>query len=734
MKKYILYIVGLILSMATIGCVKTDDTPSEQMGVVKLRLANGVLSTRTDAAPNDDMHNEDLIANAQIFFLSSDGEDATVLHSEYKAIGENESAEVSISLSTSQLSTLFGQNNTAYVYVIANYGSKIDTTDETTLGDLKNTPIESSFDGGKNGVQSSFVMDSEPVSVTRSGNNLTVNYEDAVNYEEGKDYIELVRAAAKVQLTVNVVPIEIEEGDVTTTWIANTAGMRVSFFNGVKDGIIDDDSDVSPKAAQGDAEKFNIDQDNSRGFALVSGVVGNGSFVHEVPFYSYSTKWNTEAEVENGNEVYMTLSIPWSADGGKSYQTYYYLVPVGVDQLALVRNCFYKVTLDVGVFGGLVDPVTVEPSYVVIDWGTNNVNVNLSLPTYLVVDRNYVVVNNLEDITVGYQSSHEVKVEVISSTFNSYYSSTKDEWDAVNNDMSVTAANGVITFHHSLDNTREASDGDPADRYDYQMNTVKVKVSHKNNPNIFEEITFVQYPAMYVTYVDSSDYVMVNNNTSTSSNWQYVIASPISGTNLYTVTVSAFDASTSDFIITDPREPMNNETFTFDRATNADATGDNSLTGYRATIEGEESMNLVAPSFIIASSYGAYRSEYDLYAENTAKYRCAAYQEAGYPAGRWRLPTPAELKVIGQLCVEGKMDNIFYSRYDYATSYIPYKYDDSNKIITESTRADRLANSVRCVYDIWYWKDKCKDQSQFIWGAEGDIANGAKSAYLVSVE
>jgi hypothetical protein len=202
-------------------------------------------------------------------------------------------------------------NNKGYVYVIANYGSKIETTNNTTntttLAKLKALEISSSFNNGK--VQSSFVMDSEPVSVTRSGNNLTVNYED------GKDYIELVRAAAKVQLTVNVVPIEIEEGDVTTTWIANTAGMRVSFFNGVKDGIIDDDSDVSPKAAQGDAEKFNIDQDNSRGFAPVSGEAGNGSFVHEVPFYSYSTKWNTEAEVENGNEVYMTLSIPWSADG-----------------------------------------------------------------------------------------------------------------------------------------------------------------------------------------------------------------------------------------------------------------------------------------------------------------------------------------------------------------------------------------------------------------------------------
>lgn len=722
--------VGLVLSVATVGCVKSDGTSANQSGMVTLQLSNGTLTTRAVApGPNDNTNNEDLIVDAQVFFFGSNADDATVQYSYYTDITDvKETASISIPLSTEQLSSLFPGGN-GYVYVIANYGSEI--TGATTLAALKATAIASTFGTDEDGVQPSFVMDSDLTTVARGTAN-TITGE-----------VFLTRAAAKVELTVKVAPITQDDGK---QWIADTANMRLSFNNGVSDGVIDDGSDDGATPAS-DGTTFDI---ADRGFTLVSGAAGNGSFVQSVPFYSYSTKWAAGAE----NEVYLELAIPWAVktegDAQPTYQTFYYQVPVSADALTLVRNAYYKLTLDVGVLGGLTKPVTVVPSYVVIDWGTNNVNVSLSRPKYLVVDENYVVLDNLETYSVGFQASDEVVItQVGNHTFQTIYSSSRDAWDAVysfsvaNN---ISVANGAITFSHQLDNTRDANgSSDPAERYDYQQNSVTIKVALKNDPSISETITFVQNPAMYVESNPSTDYVMINKNTSANGGkWWYVIARPISGTDLYTINASAFDATTANYLIADPREAKNNNTFAFydinnntganstSRTTAEDASGDNTLTGYRATISGAGSENLVAPSFIMASSYGAYDGQTtNLYSETSAKYRCAAYQEAGYPAGRWRLPTPAELQVVGRLCSEGKLGNIFYNNYTYVSSNGIYTYN-SGSFTKASGSASR---SVRCVYDIWYWEDKCANPSQFIWGAEGDnLEDKRNRGFLVPVE
>lgn len=714
--------VGLVLSVATVGCVKTDDPSANQSGMVTLQLSNGTLTTRA-VGTNDNTNNEDLIADAQVFFFDSNADSATVKYSYYTNITDvRETATISIPLTTEQLTSLFPGGN-GYVYVIANYGSEI--TGATTLAKLKETAIASTFGTDEDGVQPSFIMDSDLTTVARGTAN-TISGE-----------VFLTRAAAKVELTVNVAPIT-QDGK---QWIADTANMRLSFNNGVSDGVIDDGSDEEGAEPANGGTTFDI---AGRGFTTVPGAAGSGSFVQSVPFYSYSTKWTTGAE----NEVYLELAIPWAVktvgDAEPTYQTFYYQVPVSADKMSLVRNAYYKLTLDVGVLGGLTEPVTVEPSYVVIDWGTNNVNVTLSRPKYLVVDENYVVLNNLEEYSVGYQSSDAVSYTILENSFQNFYSSRVDEWDAVIDDDNITVADGLITFSHSLDNTREATTGDPEDRYDYRINTIKVRIYHTADSNVFEDVTFVQYPALYVTAVTmNSNTVIINGRTSGGSgHWYYVRGSASKSKNIYTVSVSAFDASTADYIITDPREPSNNDNFVFRDGNNSnssvvttatDASRDNTLTGYRATISGEVAENLVAPEFMFSSSYisnGSNRfSNYS--ADATGKYRCAGYQENGYPAGRWRLPTPAELEVLGKLCAQGKIETLFYSGATYMSSNGPYYYNDNG---TFSKDDSTYSDTIRCVYDSWYWNDKCANPSQFIWGAEGDIANGAKGNYLVPVE
>lgn len=64
----------------------------------------------------------------------------------------------------------------------------------------------------------------------------------------------------------------------------------------------------------------------------------------------------------------------------------------------------------------------------------------------------------------------------------------------------------------------------------------------------------------------------------------------------------------------------------------------------------------IAPKLRIASSYGAV---VDRMTRTAARRRCASYQEAGRPAGRWRVPTRAEMQYICNLSAKGKIPRLF---------------------------------------------------------------------------
>lgn len=695
--------VGLVLSVATVGCVKTDDPSANQSGMVTLQLSNGTLTTRA-VGTNDDTNNEDLIVDAQVFFFDSNANNATVKYCYYTNIADvKETATISIPLTTEQLTSLFPGGN-GYVYVIANYGSEI--TGATTLAALKATAIASTFGTDKDGVQPSFIMDSDLTTVARGTAN-TITGE-----------VFLTRAAAKVELTVKVAPIT-QDGK---QWIADTANMRLSFNNGVSNGFIDDGSDDGVTPAS-DGTTFDI---AGRGFTTVPGTAGSGSFVQSVPFYSYSTKWTTGAE----NEVYLELAIPWAVktegDAEPTYQTFYYQVPVSADKMSLVRNAYYKLTLDVGVLGGLTEPVTVEPSYVVLDWGTNNVNVTLSRPKYLVVDENSVVMNNINSYSVGYQSSDAISVAITKIEYPNLM--TGDTTTAYNNTTGTTSTNGftvskndnVVTLNHVLDNDR--TDGE----YDYFPYTATVVV--KNTVSGFSEtIVFKQYPAIYVEadkntdyddgssrFGDTNDnkgYTFVNNGNGSNYGSNSGMSSNASNKNpsMYTITVSALDSD--EFIIGDPRSTsISNPTGSTTAPALYDGAKNRQLKYYYPTAPASD--KIIAPKFRIASSYGV-TSEIT-YAN--AQKRCAFYQEDGYPAGRWRMPTPAEIKYMIQFANEGKITVLLTPGYYYWSGYqnTAYTYEDGD--IDSKTSGSAY---VRCVYDEWYWgSEKACDIETFTWGDE----------------
>ena len=152
------------------------------------------------------------------------------------------------------------------------------------------------------------------------------------------------------------------------------------------------------------------------------------------------------------------------------------------------------------------------------------------------------------------------------------------------------------------------------------------------------------------------------------------------------------------------------------------------LTWYYPTEKSTRTENMLAPSYRIASKFGGteYGGSYfgDL-SKTYAEYRCAAYQEDGFPAGRWRLPTKAEINFIAQLSAKGAFEFLFGSTV-YWSAQGAVLVNQSNGTVTSSEKQTAL---LRCVYDSWYWdhvdqmnhitqegEPRMAKRDEFVWG------------------
>ena len=125
------------------------------------------------------------------------------------------------------------------------------------------------------------------------------------------------------------------------------------------------------------------------------------------------------------------------------------------------------------------------------------------------------------------------------------------------------------------------------------------------------------------------------------------------------------------------------------------------LRWYYPTNESDDYAYVIAPKIRVASSYGKTNPQN----RRNSRRRCATYQEAGYPAGRWRLPTLGEMQYIVNLSNTGKIPVLFSNSRTYLSAQgwvsIPAA---STSDITLTANDDTQSAYVRCVYDEWYWE------------------------------
>lgn len=787
MKRYFQYIALACLAFALNSCIK-DEFASNSFcrdSQLTLNLSLGDLTRADeDPDPSDDNGvvgddkislNENKITRVEIYLYPTGSESSDAKFAYAQDIIANDKVEnLQCTVPAGALKDLFGSSGTSCsAYVVVNYKNEtvfdadnaVTTLTGTSITTLKQRVVVTTFNDTESitmdkfgaslmcvSPQESFVMDSDIATITKTDNALS-----------GTVYV--TRAASKISFQASIPDSLTIDG---ITWTPDLENMTIAFKNIAKNSYIDNGSDtadttddlgaISTAAYEGvsgvqlyytnaGATAPGFDGDSVEGVETwsVANIV--------VPFYTYSNFWTEKAN----NEPAITLTVPWfqASDRSATYTTYTYTVPFNIDattkQGKFVRNKHYQYNLRVGVLGDLVVLGTYEFSYVVLDWiGENTINVELQKPTYLVVEKDYVEMNNETQISVNYSASDDIKAEIVKvvkpvvntevPSYPEYTSST--EWNDLNGkSFSISWKDGVITLNHELDNNRDSQ------YYDYVPYEIYVKVTMQVGAKTYEEeIKFVQYPAFYIIADTNDDYyynasgnedtnkntyyggVYVNGNKYGSSSGHssygganYLGAATNKNPNMYVINVSALDSG-SGYVIGDPRKRVVDNIPTGDYCPSSAmyrAGTDNTLTFYYPTDDGASTKNMIAPKFRIASSYGVTT---DQTYENMQR-RCATYQEDGYPAGRWRMPTHAEIDYIVKLSCRGLIPQLFnYAEDDTSGDYwcahgyvLPHNAANGGYAELKEPASTTESHAVRCVYDEWYWSDKCS-KTTFTWG------------------
>ena len=159
-----------------------------------------------------------------------------------------------------------------------------------------------------------------------------------------------------------------------------------------------------------------------------------------------------------------------------------------------------------------------------------------------------------------------------------------------------------------------------------------------------------------------------------------------------------------------------NDYLYWNTTTNREATAawdSSDLEAIKITSQSDADQNIISPKFIVSSALNANLGISDM---TMATKRAATYQEAGYPAGRWRLPTEAELSYIIERQLDKSIPGLFANNSYYWVGSGRLAYVNTNGGVSFWTYGSNpsytLSNaqkSLRFVYDTWYWGDEPVD-------------------------
>lgn len=646
----------------------------------------------------DDAYNENTVTHARVYFFPANQAQTAQSVFEWEVSSVTDGKTLSIKVDN----TMYDQSYD--IYVVANAPAGVTWPEgHTTLAALKELQFVTTW---KAGGESSLLMDG------LLPNQAVIKGEVAT--------VDMTRAMAKVTLKVNAAEsLEIEG----ITYTPDYANMDVELINSVTKTQFDGEFYPATADYMELTQKYTAQADET------------GTTYAHAPLYSYPNP--AEGATADRKNTYLTLHLPWKWNDGKSQgvQQYYYTIPVTRDLVAnMERNHYYDLSVEVKVLGSL-DPneaVELTPTIYIRNWFNMELESSIDKYQYLVLDEGSTTLYNQTTYANPYVTSSPItSVEVVSVKFYDYSKVNFREWtltaddrygpevgegwnqkrdDFNNYHASLDATNKTIIFRHDIDTDIM-----------YAKREITIRVT--NQDGLSRDWVVTQYPDMYIegelnqsrggynryvygvraTGANGDESVTNDNKRSLGGVYGYNYGSGSSSNytpNQYTIYVTALDAD-SPYAIGDPRQSTPVRASSLYISEKRDY--QNKTLQYYYPTRGIEAANVIAPAFKIASSWGKCDNNLDF---ERAKARCASYQENGYPAGRWRVPTEAEIAYVIGLSEAGKIPQLFNDGY-WCSSGTVYGSPGSS------------SDAVRCVYDVWYWGDQ----------KEGDAANNYESFY-----
>ena len=399
---------------------------------------------------------------------------------------------------------------------------------------------------------------------------------------------------------------------------------------------------------------------------------------------------------------------------------------------------------------------------------------------YLEVPQKHIEMDNVSTVAIRYNASHKIGVKFAEQKDRwveglSEGTTTKETAFYIENGSAtpkvapITDINikenftdngrGSLTFNYTLSSDVYS----PA----YVFITIWLDVDGdgvQDDDEILEEdVKITIYPAIYIIGDNSATYsIFVNGNYNSNHSGggnvsSLTIASQAVGkaagtlpneypnsTYMHIITISAFNENNykfaynndknkdTEYIIGDPRVRTSYKLDVPDQNTTTPqtaASGWIKATDVNETVRNLEfyyptdtNYQVIAPKYRISSMLGGYSSS----SPAGAARRCASYQEHGFPAGRWRLPTTAEILYIVELQRLGKIETLFFDNKTYLSATDRIAVDGNNNYTLTKGYPTSGTASVRCVYDEWYWgseREAIQNDSyngyggyQFTWG------------------
>ena len=765
-----------VAALSLLSCVREPllERPEGEGIVLDFLCVDPVTKAGTDGVKDgEDPWNENYIQTVDVFFYTSDGvENDCVLHERFTP--DNASGRVSLTLyaDDGRINTLVpGSANSFWVYAVANYPGTIVTDESnlsgTSVSHLKERELSCDFANAPGHKQSSFVMDglAEVKSVDKSAR-LVAKGEVQLKRVAAKITVQLnIADQVKVDRVRVENDVEIPYQEIWEPMITAETSVQMYIENAV--------CNTTLAALPVDNPDY-FSYKNNRMTFVKSTAAADADFPWKTdPTYVYPQRWEYASKVSPTVEPTIKLILPWKrlSDevNGVTYtqKQFYYKIIIPEDAREadgdvtflrnFVRNNWYNFKMDVGMLGSETDgeAILLEGTYFVMDWQDKDVvekQASIGKARFLSIEPKEHTLYNENTLDMLYTSSHPVALNTtkggttldITAT-KIYYGSNNAgtsygggtirtagsnhpdypngqkyieysaaQRKALNDGNDWVAVNGdYVTLTHMLNN--DISANEYLDTAPYIIRFNLYHADHNNDALYKQSVKITQYPGLYITNEMSNGYVFVNGYT--SGNTAYSQANN-RGTNLgsiaarsdindsggntnprlYSIHVTVLPGG-SEYMIADPRTDGTEAVIT-------EPSGLNDGTNYRPAAT--DARNLIAPEFKIASSYG----KTGAMAYSAAQSRCASYQEYGYPAGRWRLPTMAEVMFMINLSSKKIIPTLFtpesaVSKGGYwCADGVVFPLNDGTIEYRNATEAASINSGnhwPRCVYDEWYW-------------------------------